>query len=1322
MLIGEPSKNNDFKTSIQSICQAGVLDENSELEDVIGNFINASKEILEKLIDEAGNTKSCLYIENVERDSAQSASAQTKMTLSVKLQFFLAQINVYCINAKIVGKDVDFGKILDRDQQLRDQLLDLIFAGDVFKYGRVEKVIFDFFKNKKDLFSLSQELSEKDEQAIKEQFNQDYLTIKDSQHFDNFWLLRSQAQGKAFATSANICVDFAWLTSELKTATLSPSLQVGDQYSPITCSANSLRLANIKESQTKQVTLDEEALFEDIKNLLNQKTKESLKRALNLLKIKVGNQYFFELKKQELTRILSSSENTAIKKALLLLANKEFIGDKDILGSFIETFEENKKQLILTKNKLRALYVGIESQILEHDQISGYESCEDILKILQYYGLNELAAKDIAISSSQSAYILVDKSTFDDKHNLLRGVIETNKNKFYLESNRTGKMEKDSDPYKIYEKAGQNMSPPASNAQTFFNSYGALPDLDRIKKALELCHIHINENEIKNDDYKKGYYLELSKYQILQVEEILYPPIILSQKTSGLLYQLVNKFCSPTVTQSMNSLNNAVNPQKMKFALEALGINFFGDINFNSNNGFIIRVTKEVDDFFKELDKIEVDPPFGIVQYVRSFQSNSGKIKSEYKKLIPNLKGLQEKLLFSDIKHEEYTTDELNQIGYSEKIIIEPSIKIETLQSARYIPGKIPKEILSSDEEKIKIYCPDRILQAFKELLRNKDKILGKKIKNPYNQTDIIIPKNPDELTAFHLHILARNESVNCDGIMKLELYDGLLDDNEIAQLRCLVKATNLVSVASARSYGGYTGYPNPDNIKNLDQSQKVIIIDQSGLQWQGDHRNTGGLFFYPTNPNDDNLSGGNPVEYKKWQSDMFKAMYQRKRPDECSTNSIEVTWKGVKGKVDLGQLALGIKEEFLQAFASAINSSDLAGRDEKIYFKFLKAGMGFFAEGIGVEYHPVIREAICNARLEGICDALLELSARIPKGIAPEEKTEIAKKIFKKVEVIELPFSGDDGSQQLRDKIKTLVIDLGLKYQDPTENDALKRHQNYKDYIIATTNTGDPHAFAGNEGYYNSVDAAISCNLENPNCLNPLINNNFQENANQITIRSNQDCSGEVNLKEEIKDQFKILTPIQNFQGIEYEDDRFSFASIDKAKDNREFSSLITAGLSTAKENLSSNEDNPPPAKFFLAVMQIASYNRGIGSMKETDLQSQLRELLGDLYQDNYPQLAREFSAKFQQANESKILTGRQTEVRINNTAMRLFRASTDQNIKIFFNSIATAEEKENFSELLQNNYKKLSKFNPSKKLAVSVHSATLLRELSSKRSVSPP
>jgi len=111
--------------------------------------------------------------------------------------------------------------------------------------------------------------------------------------------------------------------------------------------------------------------------------------------------------------------------------------------------------------------------------------------------------------------------------------------------------------------------------------------------------------------------------------------------------------------------------------------------------------------------------------------------------------------------------------------------------------------------------------------------------------------------------------------------------------------------------------------------------------------------------------------------------------------------------------------------------------------------------------------------------------------------------------------------------------------------------------------------------------------------------------------------------------------------------------------------------------------------------------------------LQSQLRKLLGDLYQENYPQLAREFSAKFQKKmNESQILTGRQPDGRQNVTAMRLYRASTDQNIKNFFNLIATPEERENFSELLQNNYKKLLKFKPSKKLAVSVYSATLLKE----------
>jgi hypothetical protein len=86
---------------------------------------------------------------------------------------------------------------------------------------------------------------------------------------------------------------------------------------------------------------------------------------------------------------------------------------------------------------------------------------------------------------------------------------------------------------------------------------------------------------------------------------------------------------------------------------------------------------------------------------------------------------------------------------------------------------------------------------------------------------------------------------------------------------------------------------------------------------------------------------------------------------------------------------------------------------------------------------------------------------------------------------------------------------------------------------------------------------------------------------------------------------------------------------------------------------------------------MQISSYNQGISSMDPIELETQLKELLGDNFQENYPDLARQFSAEFQNKMSDNILTGRQDSQTLNQTGMRLFRASTDENIKNFYISL---------------------------------------------------
>ena len=77
---------------------------------------------------------------------------------------------------------------------------------------------------------------------------------------------------------------------------------------------------------------------------------------------------------------------------------------------------------------------------------------------------------------------------------------------------------------------------------------------------------------------------------------------------------------------------------------------------------------------------------------------------------------------------------------------------------------------------------------------------------------------------------------------MECRLYGGLLTEDQIARIRCLVKGSTVVGKVTATHVYGY----GPRKAQELSKPEDVIVIDQAGLQWQGDLRNTGGMFFYP--------------------------------------------------------------------------------------------------------------------------------------------------------------------------------------------------------------------------------------------------------------------------------------------------------------------------------------------------------------------------------------------------------------------------------------------------------------------------------------------
>ena len=366
----------------------------------------------------------------------------------------------------------------------------------------------------------------------------------------------------------------------------------------------------------------------------------------------------------------------------------------------------------------------------------------------------------------------------------------------------------------------------------------------------------------------------------------------------------------------------------------------------------------------------------------------------------------------------------------------------------------------------VQLNCPDAILTEFKNLLRDTD-ILGCSFMNPYSKIMETLPTNADDLTARHLQVLARNEISNTDGVMNTDLYQGKLTKHQIAQLRCLVKATTVAGMVLADASGGFHCPIVP-----FDPPERMILVDQSGLQWQGDLRNTGGMFFYP-----DEDQVGLPLDYAQWQSRMFQSIYGHPRPTEPSTTHSHViaNWCGVSGRLDLKLVAFAIEAEFRQALDAVVSQGSFLEDDELINFKFLKAGMGFFAEGLGDDKE--LRAALEHARLQGILQAL--------KGIALLS-TEDRQAALGKIKRIELPYSKfsftndpypkDSPQIATLEEIKTAAKALGLKWGGTPNKDALAKR---KGYVNACTNASDPHAMIGNEGGHASVDASITTNAK---------------------------------------------------------------------------------------------------------------------------------------------------------------------------------------------------------------------------------------------------
>ena len=382
------------------------------------------------------------------------------------------------------------------------------------------------------------------------------------------------------------------------------------------------------------------------------------------------------------------------------------------------------------------------------------------------------------------------------------------------------------------------------------------------------------------------------------------------------------------------------------------------------------------------------------------------------------------------------------------------------------------------------VSCPNRILDSFRKIIK-KSQIPGMACDNPYaavgDKSKITFPTKAENFGAKDLQVIARNESINTDGIMNIDLYNNALSVKEIGTIRCLVKGTTVAGL----TYPIQTG---KDTKTVLPTPKLAIVIDQSGLQWQFSIYNTGALFFYidlRRHKLTDNIQQGTTTftdkqitigEYIQWQKDMYKVMYGVIRPQK-PTNPQKFTFTpGTPGFVLNGfmgdDLKLGFKTEFLQAFHAVHNISKKDDSITDIEFRFLKAGMGFFSQCITLASNTKDKKHIAKSRLEGIIDAINEL-----------EHDNIIK--HTKIRSVTLPYltDKDDNGIELDEKNKfteLLALSKNIHLANFLFNsgqiDAFATPADSK-VTLATTNCGDPHAMTGNEGNNDSTDALLVMN-----------------------------------------------------------------------------------------------------------------------------------------------------------------------------------------------------------------------------------------------------
>ncbi len=1010
---------------------------------------------------------------------------------SIRVQFFIGQINLYCHARNL--STANFGQVIESNQDLKTALISAFSEG--LTLGDLQEKLIEFIQSNYDRFQLEEPLTPENIKDIVSRFNVNFNTVLGSQHFDEFVCLDTtplvEGVASVYRYAGQMSLDFSAVAKRMKVAIPSNIDLPATTLTTLLEKRQDLTLDEAQEqSQPRQLKVQntinpieysDEFLMHQLEMF---KSRSDFKSCALLLirKIEGCDQYLFELpaysgldaeQVQEISSFIPEGLRPRFNAAVRI------------------------NSMHLNADQVRSLY-NVLMQEHPNAQLD-YRTTESVKNLLNRLELHDL---EVNVSPLGGFVVQVEEQAMIDT---IQDKLSGPTNDHYLSTYMASQLYQavaDSEQctpeqYKELMRLNNNDSPPV-----------------KINRALSLLGI----NGVQADSYGfNGYVIRgIDHAQINAIEQACQVRRLTTEAAAA-LYRAVRAQCNDTAVEAMNGLNNDTRPEKLERAMQLLELNFrkiVPNMYADQKNGYWINCSF---DTYEAIQRIGTEYP-APVEAVTMAQHPRGAAPAQPTRFRGRDGGGhvndQAYALTGTEQPEPAPEPEIQAVDQQHDFQLEvvKSYSIQALSTTRAPQSQYAAQLHGSTD----------ILGAFQSMMQGST-LLGTTFHNPYLNILENFPESAEDLTLRHLHLLARNERINTTGAIKQALYGEHLTHDQISRIRCLVKFTTGSAIVYRNAHGGFRS----ERTVYGDEARPCIVVDQSGFQWQRDFKNTGALCIYlneflgaqdqaigaqdqaigaqdqPSRGLGSRLLTGvlstimgygrettapaqaaqileevgvgvDLMNYTEFQQAMFRSIFSEDRPERPSQNSIQVQWNGHPAHLDLNLLSRGICLEMLQAIQAVSQTpslSEVLEDNQKVHFKFLKAGMGYFADGLTADS---IIHTLENARLEGIALALESLASGVGD---PSMLTHIGK--------ISLPFSGDECARnpEIRQRIESAMDRLGIVYGGTHNQDALDQGDEDIDpstqiqYLLATSNCGDPHALCGNEGGHRSVDASIGTN-----------------------------------------------------------------------------------------------------------------------------------------------------------------------------------------------------------------------------------------------------